>query len=48
VGSGGEALADGLGTIHPIAVFENAYFTFFSDFKKHDFLLFLKWRFKKT
>jgi len=29
-------------------VFENTYFTFFSDLKKHDFLRFFKLRIKKS
>jgi len=31
-----------------ISVFENTYFSFFSDLKKHDFLRFLKWHIKKS
>jgi len=30
------------------AMFENTYFTFFSDFKKHDFLRFLEMTYQKV
>jgi len=33
---------------YPMAVFENKYFTFFLDFKKRDFLRFLKGRIEKS
>ena len=32
----------------PSSVFENTYFTFFPDFKKHDFLRFFKMAFQKN